>query len=125
MGYDVFISDASEDRETVTTPLAVALRAIGAEVWVDSHALALGDTLRAGIDRGLSESRYGVVILSRAFFEKAWTQRELAALVALERGDRKVILPVLHGMTVEELAQERLAGPQLVALANEILAGDR
>lgn len=79
-------------------PLAEALRIRGWSVWFDEFELALGDSLRTEIDRGLSAAQYGLVILSPSFFGKQWPQRELDGLVAREVGgsDRKVILPVWH-----------------------------
>lgn len=60
--------------------------------------MTLGDSLRRSIDRGLARSRYGIVILSEAFFLKHWPQRELDGLDAREVNGVKVILPVWHGI---------------------------
>ena len=65
--WDVFISHASEDKESIADRLAVALRDGGLKVWYDAFTLTLGDSLRASIDRGLAQSRFGVVILSAHF----------------------------------------------------------
>jgi histidyl-tRNA synthetase len=61
---NVFISHASEDKESVAIPLADALRRAGLKVWLDKSELTIGDSLRASIDARLSESRFGVVIIS-------------------------------------------------------------
>lgn len=98
MLWDVFISHASEDKELVARPLADLLRSSGLTVWLDENELRLGDSLRTKIDQGLAQSRFGVVILSQAFFAKDWPQRELDGLAALESPQRKVILPVWHGV---------------------------
>src|SRR5262245_45003268 len=97
--WDVFISHAWEDKETVARPLAHVLSKVGITVWYDEFALTLGDSLRRSIDRGLAESRYGLVILSPDFFAKGWHKRELDGLVTREIGLGKVILPVLHRLT--------------------------
>lgn len=97
--WDVFISYASEDKEEIARPLAETLRKMGYEVWFDEFSLKLGDSLRRSIDRGLAESRYGVVILSKHFFEKHWPNHELNGLAAIEVGGEKVILPIWHGVT--------------------------
>lgn len=104
MKWDIFISHASEDKELVARPLADLLRSSGVTVWLDENELRLGDSLRAKIDQGLAESRYGVVILSRAFFAKDWPQRELDGLTALDSPQRKVILPVWHGVDRDVVA---------------------
>lgn len=101
--YDVFICHASEDKETFVRGLAEALTREGLEVWFDEFSLSLGDSLRRKIDYGLSNSRYGVVVLSKNFFRKDWPQKELDGLVAKERNFDKVILPIWHGVTREEV----------------------
>lgn len=53
-------------------PLAEALVAAGFKIWYDEMTLKVGDQLRTSIDKGLSESRYGIVIFSAAFFDKNW-----------------------------------------------------
>lgn len=94
--WDVFLSHASEDKEAIGRPLADALAKAGLSVWFDESTLLVGDGLRSAIDKGLSESMYGVVILSPAFLNKSWPQRELDGLAALETDGRRVILPVWH-----------------------------
>jgi uridine kinase len=105
MKYDVFISHASEDKESVAIPLKEKLEELGIRVWIDNENLMLGDSLREGIEKGLSESRYAVVIFSKAFFEKKWTNNEVNALFQREKG-KKIILPVLHDVTLKEFEEK-------------------
>jgi hypothetical protein len=103
-GYDVFVSHAAEDKEAVVRPLAEALKARGVTVWYDEFELKVGDSLRRRIDGGLSASRFGVVVLSPAFFERGWPQYELDGLVTREvAGGRQLILPVWHGLSAEDV----------------------
>ncbi|MGH7721295.1 MAG: TIR domain-containing protein [Candidatus Dormibacteria bacterium] len=97
--HDFFISHASEDKDAFVRPLWQQLTYRGARVWFDEFSLSIGDSLRESIDRGLLTSRFGVVILSPSFFEKAWPRRELDGLLALGRDGRKVVLPVWYGVT--------------------------
>lgn len=101
--YDAFISHASEDKDEFVRPLAQALEEEGFRVWYDEFSLKVGDSLRRSIDKGLSESRYGIVILSTAFFEKNWPQYELDGLVAKEMGGHKVILPIWHRISKDDV----------------------
>lgn len=105
MNWNVFISHASEDKEHIVRPLADLLRGSGVTVWLDENELRLGDSLRAKIDHGLSESQFGVVILSQAFFAKDWTMRELNGLASLETSQRKVILPVWYDVDRDYVAK--------------------
>jgi hypothetical protein len=101
---DVFISHASEDKEQIARPLAEELSKRGLSVWYDEFSLELGDSLRRSIDKGLAQSRFGVVILSENFFAKEWPQRELDGLSTRETsGGEKVILPLWHGVTHAEV----------------------
>ena len=103
MQWDVFISHASEDKDSFVRPLAAELRKNGLRVWYDEFSLRLGDSLNESINKGLSESQFGIVVLSRAFFEKQWTKRELDGLVAREINEGKVILPLWHGVDRAEV----------------------
>jgi uridine kinase len=103
MRYDVFISHASEDKQEIAQPLKTLLTTAGLNVWLDESELGLGDGLRAHLDSAMSRSRYAVVIISRDYMEKTWTNSELAAFFSLENKNRKVILPVRHNVTHEEL----------------------
>jgi hypothetical protein len=105
MQWDIFISHASEDKNDVARPLAKYLDAAGLQIWLDENELRLGDSLRAKIDQGLAKSRFGLVIISRAFLEKDWPMRELDGLASLETRDRKVILPIWHKVDREEVAR--------------------
>jgi hypothetical protein len=55
------------------------------------------------ISEGLASCRYGVVVLSPAFFEKKWPQAELNGLFALEEKKRKIILPVWKDISEEAI----------------------
>ena len=103
IGYDAFISHASEDKEKLVKPLALALDKIGYRVWYDEFELRVGDSLRQSIDRGLVNSRFGIVVLSPAFFAKNWPQYELNGLTAREMDGRKVILPIWHKVEREDV----------------------
>ena len=101
--HDAFISHASEDVDDFVRPLVEALEASGFHVWYDEFSLKIGDSLRRSIDRGLSNSRYGIVVLSGAFFDKNWPQYELDGLVAKEMEGHKVILPIWHKVSKDEV----------------------
>ena len=103
--YDMFISHASEDKADFVRPLAEVLKSLDARVWYDEFTLELGDSLRESIDRGLVDSKYGVVVLSPSFFAKNWPQYELNGMVAREMNGEKVILPIWHRVTKNEVLE--------------------
>ncbi|WP_324826162.1 toll/interleukin-1 receptor domain-containing protein [Aeromonas sp. ASNIH3] len=50
-------------------PLATALINEGLNVWYDEMTLRIGDSLRQKIDKGLANSRVGLVVLREFNFE--------------------------------------------------------
>lgn len=118
--FDVFISHASEDKDDFVRPLAAALTQMGLRVWYDEWTLKLGDSLRKKIDEGLFQAEYGVVVISKNFISKSWPQAELDGLFAREMQGRKVILPIWHNITADEVTKysPMLAG-KLAAPTNQ------
>ena len=104
--YNVFISHATEDKDDLARPLAKALSADGLIIWYDEFELHIGDSLRQRIDYGLGHSRFGVVVISPAFFQKNWTQYELDGLTAIQMTGERVILPVWHQITRREILEQ-------------------
>ncbi len=65
--------------------------------------MKIGDKLRRSIDRGLANSRFGIVVFSPDFFQKNWTQYELDGLVQKEMTGKKAILPLWHKVSKDEV----------------------
>jgi len=82
-----------------------ALRQAGHNIWYDEFSLTVGDSLRKSIDKGLANSQFGIVVLSPAFFDKQWTEYELNGLVAKEIEGGKVILPIWHKVSKDQVLQ--------------------
>jgi hypothetical protein len=130
--FDLFISHASEDKDSIARPLYKELVARGCKVWFDETVLQLGDSLRRKIDEGLTRCLYGVVILSPNFFQKEWPRKELDGLVARETASGgKAILPIWHKIDHSGVAAysptlaDRIAAPSsegVPAVAAQILA---
>lgn len=124
---DVFISHAGEDKDAIARPLADELRARGRSVWFAEYELLVGDSLSRRIDEGLASSTVGVVILSHDFFRKEWPRRELDALNTRRMaGEANVIVPVWHGVTVDDVRTFSLPLADVVAAnaadGSEVLA---
>jgi len=129
--YDVFISHAWEDKDSIATPLSHYLLENGCRVWIDEQVIEIGDSLVQKIDHGLIRSKFGIVILSPHFFSKNWPRYELDGLLTREQsGSDKVILPVWHNVGKEEVLRystslaARMAGNSkdgIKHLADELL----
>lgn len=102
-GYDVFISHASEDKESVARPLANALVKLGISVWYDEFELKIGDSLRRKIDNGLAHSNFGIVVISKNFINKGWTNYELDGLITRSLTGEQQLLPIWHEITKQEV----------------------
>ena len=113
--FDVFISHATEDKD-FAGPLARELRSAGLRVWFDEFELGLGDSLNEKINEGLSRSRYGVVVISPTFFRKHWTQVEMNGFVARQTTGERVILPIWHRITKNEIIEDAPPLADIIAL---------
>ena len=105
INYDVFISHASEDKESLVNDLVEELTKLGVKVWYDKLCIIWGDSLRSKIDEGLRNSKYGIVILSEAYIKKGWTQYELEGLFNIEMTNGKTILPIWHNITKRQVQE--------------------
>lgn len=115
--YDLFISHASEDKEFVR-PLTENLRAQRLAVWFDEFELKPGMGLRESIDRGLLSSRFGLVVLSPAFFSKSWPRWELDGLVQLAHSrPEPTIIPLWHNVGHSDVAAYSPSLANIVAVS--------
>lgn len=119
--WDLFISHASEDKETIVRELVEELQKYGINIWYDEFALEVGDSLSRSIDKGLKQSRYGLIILSPAFFKKGWNDYELRSLLTREiSGQTKVILPIWHDIEFEDVMNYSLYLADKYALSTSL-----
>lgn len=103
--YDAFISHASEDKLFFVRPLFQKLREYGCDTWYDEFSLKPGMSLSRSIEMGLTKSKFGVVVLSKSFFKKNWTEFELRALYSFEVKNPGVIIPIWLEVTLEEVLE--------------------
>lgn len=101
--FDVFISHASEDKDSIVRSLASELVGEGLKVWYDEFSLRIGDSLRQKIDKGLAKSRVGLVVLSPSFIAKGWTNYELDGIVTRAVSGEQILLPIWHNITKQEV----------------------
>lgn len=126
--HDVFISHASEDKDDFVRPLANALINEGLNVWYDEMTLRIGDSLRQKIDKGLANSRVGLVVLSPSFISKGWTNYELDGIVTRTVSGEQVLLPIWHNITKQQVVDyspslaDKVARSTATHTINEIAA---
>lgn len=103
--HEFFISHAGPDKPFARR-LAKLLQERGCSVWFDETEISVGDSLRENIDRGITDSKYGVLILSEDFFNRPWPKRELDGIFAKETSvGRRIIIPILRNLSIERLTE--------------------
>lgn len=104
---DVFLCHAWDDRHGSAKELHDLLEARGVRVWFSEKDLGLGVPMMRAIDKGLVNSRVGIVLVTPAMLRRLPAEgvadKELSALLRRER-----LVPVVHGTTYEELEQVSL-----------------
>lgn len=104
---DVFLYHAWDDRQGSAKQLHDLLEAKGVRVWFSEKDLGLGVPMMRAIDKGLVNSRVGIVLVTPAMLQRLPTEgvadKELSALLRRER-----LIPVVHGTTYEELEKVSL-----------------
>ncbi len=91
----VFLSHSSVDKPFARR-LGNDLRQYGAKVWIDEAEIKIGDSLIEKISKGLSETDFVIVLLSKASCESEWVKKEVN--IALNKeiyGKQVVVLPCL------------------------------
>ncbi|MGK9148462.1 toll/interleukin-1 receptor domain-containing protein [Plantibacter flavus] len=103
--HDVFLCHAWPDRQAAANDVYELLLGKDVSVWFSEVSLRPGTDMRVAIDRGLVSSRMGIVLVTPAMLDKLRTDRSIASneLSALLR--RSLLVPVMHGVTFEELDQ--------------------
>lgn len=118
--WDVFISHASPDKKRFVLPLAEELQVRGVRVWLDIWTVELGDSIYASISDGLKHSRFGIVVLSKAFFARTWPKKELSALFAKESDGASHIIPIWYKISYAEVYEhEPLLADRMAARFDE------
>lgn len=104
---DVFLCHAWDDRLGAAKELHDLLESCGVRVWFSEKDLGLGVPMMRAIDKGLVNSRIGIVLVTPAMLRRLPAEgvadKELSALLRRER-----LIPVVHGTTYEELEQVSL-----------------
>ena len=101
---DVFLCHAWDDRQGAAKELHDLLESLGVRVWFSEKDVGLGMPLLRTIDKGLANSRIGIVLVTPALLRRLAAEgiadKELSALLARER-----LVPVVHQTTYDALRE--------------------
>lgn len=99
---DVFLCHAWDDRHGPAKELHELLVAAGVKVWFSEKDLGLGVPMMRAIDKGLANSRIGLVLVTPALLarlpKESVADKELSALLA-----GNMLVPIVHNTTYEAL----------------------
>lgn len=105
--YDVFISHANADKESYVDELKASLDKLKIKIFYDKDALEWGDDWKKVILEGVAKAEFAIIVISKNFFGREWTEKELNEFLNRQNHNRqKVILPILHNITVSELQEK-------------------
>jgi hypothetical protein len=101
---DVFLCHAWDDRKGAAKELHDLLEENGVSVWFSEKDVLLGSSLLREIDKGLANSRVGLVLVTPSFIERVRNEgiaeKELSALLA-----RDLLVPIVHNTTFDRLRE--------------------
>jgi len=101
---DVFLCHAWDDRKESAKELHDLLEENGVSVWFSEKDILLGSSLLREIDKGLANSRVGIVLVTPNFIgrvrNEGIAEKELSALLA-----RDLLVPIVHNTTFERLRE--------------------
>lgn len=101
---DVFLCHAWDDRQGIAKELYDLLVTKGVSVWFSEKDVTLGVPLMRAIDKGLANSRIGLVLVTPALLrrlpQEGIADKELSALIA-----RDQLVPIVHNTTYEALRE--------------------
>ncbi len=105
--YDVFISHANKDKENLIEELYKSLKKLGVKIFYDKEELEWGDNWKDRILNGTKKAEFAIIVISENFFDREWTERELGEFLNRQnRNGQKLILPILHNISVEQLKEK-------------------
>lgn len=105
--YDVFISHANADKEELIEELYKSLDKLGVKIFYDKETLEWGDIFKDKILEGTKKSEFAIIVISKNFFGREWTEKELVEFLNRQnRNGQKLILPILHNITIDQLKEK-------------------
>lgn len=105
--YDVFLSHANKDKIDIVDNLNSSLERLGVKIFYDKKTLEWGDKWKDRILDGVNRSEFAIIVISKNFFDREWTEKELNELLNRQnREGQKIILPIVHNITNDDLRRK-------------------
>jgi len=95
----------------------MALEKLGIIVWYDEFSLKPGDRLSESIDKGLTECRHAVLLVSKNLLENTtWASTEMSALLTRAVTQANSLIPVWANVDARAVAARSARLADIVAL---------
>jgi RNA-directed DNA polymerase len=95
--YDVFISHASEDKETVARAIFEACQRAGLKAFMDEAHIGWGQSFTTKINSALGAARTVLAIVSSQSVAKEWPIIEVNTALSMEVNGHKKVVPLIVG----------------------------
>ncbi len=123
--YDVFVSHANADKEEIVEQLFESLKKLGVKIFYDKDSIQWGDNWKNRILEGTKKSEFAIIVISNNFFGREWTEIELKEFLNRQnRSGQKIILPILHNITTEDLKNKYPTIADIQALSTQKISCD-
>lgn len=120
MMYDVFVSHANADKLDYVNQLKQSLDKLQINVFYDKDTLEWGDRWKDKILEGVNKAEFAIIVISENFFGREWTEKELKELLDRQNtSGQKIILPILHNISMNQLHEKYPAVADIQALNSD------
>lgn len=124
--YDVFISHANKDKDELIEDIYNSLNVLGVNIFYDKESLEWGDNWKNKILNGTKKAEFAIIVISSNFFDREWTERELNEFLNRQnRNGQKLILPILHNITAEQLKEKYPSVADIQAISSSKYSSDQ
>lgn len=107
MKYDVFLSHTSADKNDFVEALKNSFDNLGISIFYDKDSIEWGDNWKQKIYNGLSNCKYGVIVVSKNFFDREWTEKELKELLSRQnKTGSKLVLPIAYKIDISTIYEK-------------------
>lgn len=84
-----------------------SLEKLGIKIFYDKKSLEWGDNWKNRILEGTKKAEFAIIVISDNFFDREWTEKELNEFLNRQnRNGQKLILPIVHSITNEDLRKK-------------------
>ena len=99
---------------------------LGINVFYDKDSISWGDKWKEKILDGVKKAEFAIIVISKNFFGREWTERELNDFLTRQNSSgQKIILPILYGITDKELAEKYPEVADIQGLSTEMYSKEQ